>query len=137
MDDLMPIRRPAAARPVASEDEPAPPPPPPPPDGPEREAEPDGGGTATATRPAPTRPRPRTLPPYRVLLHNDDVNDMIFVAATIVELVRIPRPEAVDRMLEAHREGLALLVVTHREHAELLEEQFQSKGLTVTIEPDV
>jgi ATP-dependent Clp protease adapter protein ClpS len=38
-------------------------------------------------------------------------------------------------MLEAHKRGLALLVSTHREHAELLQEQFTSKKLTVTIEP--
>jgi ATP-dependent Clp protease adaptor protein ClpS len=95
------------------------------------------GATATATRPAPSPPKPRRLPPYRVLLHNDDVNDMLFVAGAIVELARLTRPEALERMLEAHQRGLALLLVTHREHAELLEEQFQSKGLTVTIEPDV
>ena len=38
-------------------------------------------------------------------------------------------------MLEAHETGVTLLVETHREHAELLQEQFQSKQLTVTIEP--
>jgi ATP-dependent Clp protease adaptor protein ClpS len=125
--------------PVLATDDPDPAPATPdgPPDAPAREAEPDGGGTATATRPAPARPRTRLLPQYRVLLHNDDVNDMIFVASTIVELARLPRVEAIDRMLEAHRDGLALLLTTHREHAELLEDQFQSKGLVVTIEPDV
>lgn len=102
----------------------------------ERDPEESGGSTATATRPAPSPPKPRRLPPYRVLLHNDDVNDMLFVATTIVELARLTRPEALERMLEAHQQGLSLLMVTHREHAELLEEQFQSKGLTVTIEPD-
>jgi len=132
---------PTLARPLAGPDEPrpgpdGPPAPAPAPPAPAREPEEDGGGTATATRPAPARPKPRLLPQYRVLLHNDDVNDMIFVAATIVELARIPRVEAIDRMLEAHRDGLTLLLVTHRERAELLEEQFRSKGLTVSIEPD-
>lgn len=122
---------------ATEEPDPAPIAPDGPPDSPAREPEPDGGGTATATRPAPSRPRPRMLPQYRVLLHNDDINDMIFVASAIVELARIPRGEAIDRMLEAHRDGLALLLTTHREHAELLEDQFQSKGLVVTIEPDV
>ncbi len=115
------------ARPVAAEEPPQ-----------ERDGGEAGeGATATATRPAPSPPRPRRLPPYRVLLHNDDVNDMLFVASAIVELARLTRPEALERMLEAHQQGLSLLLVTHREHAELLEEQFQSKGLTVTIEPDV
>ena len=31
--------------------------------------------------------------------------------------------------------GVALLLVTHKERAELYADQFQSKGLTVTIEP--
>ena len=30
---------------------------------------------------------------------------------------------------------VALLLVTHRERAELIQEQFQTRGLTVTIEP--
>ena len=114
----------AAPSPVAAAEEPP------------RERDLEESGGSTATRPAPSPPKPRRLPPYRVLLHNDDVNDMLFVATTIVELARLTRPEALERMLEAHQQGLSLLMVTHREHAELLEEQFQSKGLTVTIEPD-
>ncbi len=94
----------------------------------------DGGSTAVATRPSP--PKVKRLPPCKVLLHNDDVNEMLYVAATIVELTTLGRPEAVQHMLEAHRSGVSLLLVTHREHAELLAEQFASKGLTVTIEQD-
>jgi len=37
--------------------------------------------TAVATRPqkAPAKNPPAQLPPYRVLLHNDDKNEMAFV----------------------------------------------------------
>ncbi len=28
-------------------------------------------------KPAPSAAKPKPLPPYRVLLHNDDVNDMV------------------------------------------------------------
>ena len=38
--------------------------------------------------------------------------------------------------IPAHKTGVSLILVTHREHAELLQEQFASKRLTVTIEPD-
>ena len=86
------------------------------------------------TRPSP--PKVKRLPPFKVLLHNDDVNEMLYVADTIVELTTLGRQEAVQHMLEAHRSGVSLLLVTHREHAELLAEQFASKGLTVTIEQD-
>jgi len=36
---------------------------------------------------------------------------------------------------EADKTGVALLLTTHKERAELYQEQFTSKGLTVTIEP--
>jgi len=89
--------------------------------------------TATATRPAP--PRVEQLPPWKVLLHNDDVNDMPFVVSTIVELTPLNKERAVQATLEAHASGLTLLLVTHKERAELYRDQFQSKQLTVTIEP--
>ncbi len=88
---------------------------------------------AIETRPGP--PKTRHLPPWRVLLHNDQVNDMLYVAQTITELTTLNRQDAVERMLEAHRRGISLLLVTHREHAELLTEQFASKRLKVTAEP--
>ena len=72
---------------------------------------------------------------YEIVLHNDDVNDIVFVADTIIELTTLNREDAVLRTLEAHQRGLALLLTTHREHAELLQEQFTSKRLSVTIEP--
>jgi ATP-dependent Clp protease adapter protein ClpS len=43
--------------------------------------------------------------------------------------------QALQRTVEADKTGVALLLVTHKERAELYQEQFQSKGLTVTIEP--
>ncbi|MHC4989843.1 MAG: ATP-dependent Clp protease adaptor ClpS [Planctomycetota bacterium] len=92
----------------------------------------NNGGTSIATRPAP--PRAMRLPPWNVLLHNDEVNDMVYVVSTIIELTTLGRQEATECMLEAHQRDLALLMSTHREHAELLQEQFTSKGLTVTVE---
>jgi ATP-dependent Clp protease adapter protein ClpS len=85
---------------------------------------------------APATPPPVQLPPWRVLLHNDDKNEMIFVIHAIVELTPLSRQEALNKMLEAHDRGVSLLVVTHKERAELYQDQFQSKGLTVTIEPE-
>jgi ATP-dependent Clp protease adaptor protein ClpS len=90
-----------------------------------------GGSVKTV----PSRPRPGLLPPWKVLLHNDDVNDMLYVVETIRELTALNRQQALLRMIEAHKSGVALLLTTHREHAELLSDQFASKRLTVTIEP--
>ena len=92
--------------------------------------------TATVAKPRPTRPRPKLLPPYKVLLHNDDVNDFEHVILSILKLTPLEVEQAVDRALEAHESGVALLLVTHQERAELYVEQFASVGLTVTHEPD-
>ena len=83
----------------------------------------------------PEKVKPRLLPMYKVLLHNDDDNNMEDVVQSIVMLTPIPAAEALVKMLEAHKTGVALLLVTHRERAELYQEQFQSRQLTVTIEP--
>jgi len=89
----------------------------------------------TAVLPESAKAEPRMLPPFRVLLHNDDVNTMEHVVESIVLLTPLDKEEAVVRTLEAHESGCALLLVTHRERAELYAEQFQSRSLTVTIEP--
>jgi len=100
----------------------------------------EGGGTATAAPPRrqikPARPKLDHLPPWKVLLHNDDVNDMGYVVDTIMVLTPLDEQDSVLRMLEAHQAGVSLLMATHQEHAELLQEQFTSRQLCVTIEPD-
>ncbi len=77
----------------------------------------------------------RRLPPYRVLLHNDDVNSIEHVIQAILKLTRLTKSEAEQRTLEAHQKGLSLLLTTHRERAELYVEQFATFSLTVTCEP--
>jgi ATP-dependent Clp protease adaptor protein ClpS len=102
-------------------------------------AKPAGTGTkparSTATAARPQRAEPRLLPPYKVILHNDDKNDFDHVIATIMMLCGLNKQDAELRTVEAHSTGCALLLVTHRERAELFVEQFQSRSLTVTIEP--
>lgn len=75
------------------------------------------------------------LPPWRVLLHNDDVNEMGFVIESLCRFARLSVPAAARCTMEAHRKGLSLVIATHREHAELVAEQLTSLRLTVTIEP--
>ena len=93
------------------------------------------GGVAVQTKPAPVKRPPQLLPPYKVLLHNDDVNSRQFVVETIVMLTPLNEQDAVLKMDEADKTGVALLMTTHRERAELVQQQFASRGLTVTIEP--
>jgi ATP-dependent Clp protease adaptor protein ClpS len=99
------------------------------------------GGTATLEpkgkqKTSPKQRPPGLLPMYKVLLHNDDKNDMGHVVESIVELTPLQAEEAILKMVEAHKTGVALLLVTHKERAELYVDQFASKSLTVTIEPD-
>jgi len=46
--------------------------------------------------------------------------------------------EAIDRTIEAHELGQSLLMVCHKERAELIQEQFDScyPPIIVTVEPD-
>jgi ATP-dependent Clp protease adaptor protein ClpS len=105
-------------------------------------ADSDGRGAAVAdaepavsteTKPAP--PRLDKLPPYRVLLHNDDVNDMLWVVDALAELTPLNREQAVEVMLRAHTRGLSQVLVTHRERAELYVDQLRTRKLVATAEP--
>lgn len=83
---------------------------------------------------APAFPQSRPLPPFGVVLHNDDVNDIARVVETLVEIVRIRLPDAFEFTMEAHNEGLAVVCRTHRERAEFLRDQLISKGLHASIQ---
>lgn len=75
------------------------------------------------------------LPPYRVLLHNDDVNTFDHVIRTILRLTPLKLADAIERTMEAHQRGVSLLLTTHRERAELYVDQFATFNISVTTEP--
>lgn len=76
-----------------------------------------------------------TLPPYRVILHNDDVNEMGHVVrALLVSVPELSPEEAVAIMLHAHEFGQADVIVCPLERAELYRDRLESHGLTATIE---
>ena len=83
----------------------------------------------------PSERRGGSLPPYKVVLHHDAANDLMFVVRTVMELTRFCRAEATHKMWEAHHSGRSELLVTHKERAELFVEQFAERGLAVLIEP--
>ena len=100
----------------------------------------EGTGAVSPTKPRPKKSpepsNPRMLPPWKVILHNDDVNVLEDVVGRVQQLTTLNREEAIARTLEAHKSGSALLLTTHQERAELYVDQFASCGLTVTAEPD-
>ena len=88
-----------------------------------------------ARKTTPKKKPPQPLPPWKVLLHNSDEPTFEYVIETITQLTSLNEQDAELRATEAHKTGVALLLATHKERAELYQEQFTSKGLVVTIEP--
>jgi ATP-dependent Clp protease adaptor protein ClpS len=79
----------------------------------------------------------KLAPRYRVLLHNDDFNSMEYVVQTLMKTVpNLTVPQAINIMMEAHTNGVALVITCAQEHAEFYCETLKSHGLTSTIEPD-
>ncbi len=79
----------------------------------------------------------KLAPRYRVLLHNDDYNSMEHVVQVLMQTVpSITQPQAVSIMMEAHTNGMALVITCAQEHAEFYSETLNNHGLSSTIEPD-
>lgn len=79
----------------------------------------------------------KLAPRYRVLLHNDDFTPMEYVVQVLMNTVAsLTEPQAVSIMMEAHNNGIALVIICAREHAEFYCETLKNHGLTSTIEPD-
>jgi len=76
------------------------------------------------------------LPPWKVLLHNDDHNNAEFILHHVKKIARLEESEAMKCIMGAHENGVALLLTTHQERAELYVEQFESFDIKVTIEKE-
>ena len=75
------------------------------------------------------------LPPYNVMLHNDDHHSMDQVVDALVKSVpSLIVEEAVGIMLEAHNSGIAIVITCRLETAELYRDRIRTFGLGVTIE---
>jgi len=98
---------------------------------------PAAGGATEVDRQLDTETLERLLPPYRVVLHNDDVNSMDHVVRALMQSVPSLAPErAVEIMLEAHTSGSATVIRCRKEAAEHYRDSLSSFSLTATIEPD-
>ena len=76
--------------------------------------------------------------PYKVLLHNDNHNDMHYVVQAILKSVpQLGQDRAAEIMEEAHQQGVAIVIVCPLEHAEMYCDRLKSCGLTASIEADV
>ena len=75
------------------------------------------------------------LPRCRLILHKNEAAELMLIVRAIMELTRFCKHEATHKMWEAYHCGRSLLLITHRERAELYVEQFAGKGVQVTVEP--
>lgn len=83
------------------------------------------------------RLRAKLLPPYRVVLLDDDYNEMNYVIFVLLHAINnLSQPEAERIMLTAHLTGSAVAAVCPKETAELYQERLGNYGLMATIEPE-
>jgi ATP-dependent Clp protease adaptor protein ClpS len=81
-------------------------------------------------------------PPYRVLIHNDDVTPMEFVVIVLRGIFHLSMPQATSIMLTAHFRGLAYVVTLPLEEAKYRVGKAHAAAraneypLTFTIEPE-
>ena len=81
-------------------------------------------------------------PPYRVLIHNDDITPMEFVVAVLSSVFSLSSRQAAAVMLEAHFTGLSLVVTLPFEDAKYRVGKAHSMAraagypLTFSIEPE-
>ena len=70
--------------------------------------------------------RTRQVPPYHVILENDDHHSMEFVIEVLCKVLGCPAEYAAQLMLEAHTSGRAVIWTGPKEVAELKAEQVQT-----------
>lgn len=70
--------------------------------------------------------RTRRIPPYNVILLNDDHHSMEFVIETLCKVLGCAVERAFQLMLEAHTSGRAIIWTGSKEVAELKAEQIHT-----------
>ncbi len=70
------------------------------------------------------------IPPYRVLLHNDDVTPMDYVVESLLRFFLNDQKRAVEVMMAAHHQGTALVAIMPLEYAEFKVQQAHDHART-------
>jgi len=92
-------------------------------------------GTSTAASPAAeTRTRTRTSPPWNVIVHDDPVNLMSWVALVFQRVFGYPREQAERLMLEVHQLGRSIVWTGEFERAEGYVRELHGCQLLATLE---
>ena len=72
--------------------------------------------------------------PWNVVVHNDPINLMNYVALVFRRVFGFPREKAEEHMLEVHHKGRSVVWTGSREMAEFYVQQLHSYLLLATIE---
>jgi ATP-dependent Clp protease adaptor protein ClpS len=92
-----------------------------------------GGGSATATKPKrPEKTRrtpPKLLPPYNVVLLNDDDHSYDYVIEMLAAVFSHPPEKGYQLAKEVDETGRVICLTTHKELAELKREQIIAYGI--------
>jgi ATP-dependent Clp protease adaptor protein ClpS len=72
--------------------------------------------------------------PWNVVVHNDPINLMEYVAKVFMRIFGFPREKAEVHMLEVHEKGRSIVWSGAREKAEFYVQQLHSYLLSATIE---
>ena len=80
------------------------------------------------TRTAPAKPVPRRLPPYHVVLHNDDDHTYEYVIEMLGRLFGHSRVKAFLLATEVDTAGRVIVDTTTKERAELKRDQIHAFG---------
>ena len=116
-----------------------PPPPPPAPPAATEPSAPGAGGAATAEKEnqktrAPARPRQDKLPPYNVILLNDDDHTYAYVVEMLGKLFGYNEQKAFKMAEEVDTRGRVIVMTTHKEKAELKRDQILGFGADARME---
>lgn len=87
-------------------------------------SEPNRESSATSTKSRPRNaPRPKLLPPYHVILLNDDDHSFEFVVEVLRQVLGVSTERGIELAHEAHTRGRAVIWTGPLEVAELKAEQ--------------
>lgn len=95
-----------------------------------------------------TKKNPKKLPPYNVILWNDDDHSFEYVIEMLFRLFAHPVEKGFELAKQVHEQGKTIVATTTKELAELKQEQIHAFGkdfrisackgsMTATIEPSV
>lgn len=70
----------------------------------------------------------KRLPPYHVVIHNDEDHTFDYVIEILLKIFKHPLPKAEELTWRIHTSGRAIVFTTHKELAELKRDQVLTYG---------